>query len=479
MEKRIFGLLIFLLLGGCSGSGETEDQAKSTEDAAAETAVSESGKMEEETVKGAASWSEELKGIESFLVPETEEELAAQTGGIFTEDISYAEETKQSWGNFGLGDYEQPLTEKLTSVSEATQDPEAIFKALHFYIGSHAYNQAINELNEFTVDWYEPYLPEPSEMEQEENAVDPGKAVILLDASSSMLLNVEGQQKMGIAKTAAIRFANTIGNTNDVSLMVYGHAGSQNSEDKELSCTTIEEVYPSQPFEAEKFTQAVANVEAKGWTPIGNAIKAAKEKMAGSSENVTLYIISDGAETCDGDPVAEAKAFAAENANRTVNIIGFDVDQAGENALKEVAAAGNGEYISAKTVEELNNSIKKAWVPSFQEVASKSNSLIKQWGQSYDEMTERTKLADKIYYAGLNEKSRFYEAINIMRAQKMITNETYEEIKTLIEDKAAAVLEIRKQLDLHKMEENEEKRQQIIKRVQEWTDRMNTLRANQ
>ncbi len=479
MEKRIFGLLIFLLLGGCSGSGETEDQAKSTEDAAAETAVSESGKMEEETVKGAASWSEELKGIESFLVPETEEELAAQTGGIFTEDISYAEETKQSWGNFGLGDYEQPLTEKLTSVSEATQDPEAIFKALHFYIGSHAYNQAINELNEFTVDWYEPYLPEPSEMEQEENAVDPGKAVILLDASSSMLLNVEGQQKMGIAKTAAIRFANTIGNTNDVSLMVYGHAGSQNSEDKELSCTTIEEVYPSQPFEAEKFTQAVANVEAKGWTPIGNAIKAAKEKMAGSSENVTLYIISDGAETCDGDSVAEAKAFAAENANRTVNIIGFDVDQAGENALKEVAAAGNGEYISAKTVEELNNSIKKAWVPSFQEVASKSNSLIKQWGQSYDEMTERTKLADKIYYAGLNEKSRFYEAINIMRAQKMITNETYEEIKTLIEDKAAAVLEIRKQLDLHKMEENEEKRQQIIKRVQEWTDRMNTLRANQ
>jgi len=29
------------------------------------------------------------------------------------------------------------------------------------------------------------------------------------------------------------------------------------------------------------------------------------------------------------------------------------------------------------------------------------------------------------------------------------------------------------------MEENEAKRQQIIKRAQEWTDRMNTLRANQ
>lgn len=47
MEKRIFGLLIFLLLGGCSGSGETEDQAKSTEEAAVETAVSQSENMEE------------------------------------------------------------------------------------------------------------------------------------------------------------------------------------------------------------------------------------------------------------------------------------------------------------------------------------------------------------------------------------------------------------------------------------------------
>ncbi len=479
MEKRIFGLFIFLLLGGCSGSGETEDQAKSTEEAAVETAVSQSENMEEEAEKGTGSWSEELKGIESFVVPETGEELAAQPGGIFTKDIPYEEETKQSWGNFGLGDYEQPLTEKLTSVSETTQDPEVIFKALHFYIGSHAYNRAITELNEFTVDWYEPYLPEPSELEQEENTVDPGKAVILLDASSSMLLDVEGQQKMGIAKTAAIRFANTIGNTNEVSLMVYGHAGSQNNEDKQLSCTTIEEVYPSQPFEAEKFTKAVANVEAKGWTPIGNAIKAAREKMAGSSENVTLYIISDGTETCDGDPVAEAKAFAAENANRAVNIIGFDVDQAGEDSLKEVAAAGNGEYISAKTIDELNNSIKKAWVPSFQEVASKSNSLIKQWGQSFDEMKERTRLSSKIHYASLNEKSRFYDALNIMRAQQMITDEIYEEIKTLIENKVAAVLEIHNELDALKMEENEAERQQIIKRVQEWTDHMNELRGNQ
>ncbi len=47
-----------------------------------------------------------------------------------------------------------------------------------------------------------------------------------------MLLNVEGKQKMAVAKTAANRFATTIGTNHDISLIVYGHAGTQNDEDK-------------------------------------------------------------------------------------------------------------------------------------------------------------------------------------------------------------------------------------------------------
>lgn len=174
--------------------------------------------------------------------------------------------------------------------------------------------------------------------------------------------------------------------------------------------------------------------------------------------------------------VAEAKAFASEDANRSVNIIGFDVDQAGENSLKEVAAAGNGEYISAKTIEELNNSIKKTWVPSFSEIASKSNSLLKHWGQGFDEMVDRTRLSDRIYYAGLNEKSRFYSALDIMRGNNMITAEQYEQLKERIEKKAQLTLQVKKELDTKKMEENEAERQEIIDRVNKWSERMNKLR---
>ncbi|MCL1694821.1 VWA domain-containing protein [Lysinibacillus sp. BPa_S21] len=481
MRKWIFfWLFVLLLLGGCSSNEKKEKQIDANKDITTnETNRVEDNVEKEPVVDAKLEFDEESKIIENLTIPTTEKELLQQIGGIFTKDVPYEEETKQRWGNFGLGAYEGELTEKLRQVTKITQDSTVIFQALQYYIGSHAYERTITELKGFTVDWYEPYLPEPSEMEEKQNFVDPGKALILLDASSSMLLNVEGKQKMSVAKIAATRFANTIGNTHDVSLIVYGHAGTQNNEDKQLSCTTIDEVYPLQSFDPEKFTQAIEGVQARGWTPIANAIKAAREKMTDSKDNVTLYIISDGAETCGGNPVAEAKAFAKEDANRSVNIIGFNVDQAGENSLKEIAAAGNGEYISAKTIDDLNNSIKKTWVPSFMEVASKSNSLLKQWEQSFDEMKDRTRLADKIYYASINEKSRFYSALNIMSAEKMITPETSKKLTELIENKANLVLNVRNKLDKQKMDENETNRQQIIERVNEWSNRMNKLRENQ
>ncbi|WP_084782047.1 vWA domain-containing protein [Bacillus niameyensis] len=481
MRTWITLLFVLLLLGGCSGKDEkVENEEANTANVEEVTKEVEEPLEEPEKEPQSSSEHKDLNTINQIKIPASQEELLEQDGGLFTKDIAYEEETKQIWGNFGLGDYEEQLTEELQKVANSTQDPTAIFQALHYYIGSYAYGRASEELENYTVEWFEPYLPEPDEMEESEGtATDPGKALILLDASSSMLLSIEGKQKMDVAKSAAGRFANTIGSTHDVSLIVYGHAGTQNDQDKQLSCTTIDEIYPLQPFNADTFTAAVDNVEAKGWTPIANAIKAAREKMAGTNENVTLYIISDGAETCDGDPVAEAKAFASEDSGRSVNIIGFDVDAKGENALKEVAAAGNGEYISAKTIEDLNNSIRKTWVPSFQEIMSKSNSLIKHWGQDFQSMVDRTDLSEKIYYTSLNEKSRFYSALNIMRAQKMITPEVYDEIKQLIEAKAKLALTVYKDLDKQKMDEIEADRQQVIERVNEWSDRMNELRKAQ
>ena len=54
-------------------------------------------------------------------------------------------------------------------------------------------------------------------------------------------------------------------------------------------------------YEEKSFSEAVDHVQAKGWTPLANAIKKVREDTQGSSEAIIVYIVSDGAETCGGD----------------------------------------------------------------------------------------------------------------------------------------------------------------------------------
>ncbi|WP_153733627.1 vWA domain-containing protein [Sporosarcina obsidiansis] len=476
--------LLVIITGGCSEKEKEKPDnipVSSVNEKQTEEVLQEEVEVEKVNEQQISSAESILDEIQNIVIPNSEETFIAQQPGLFTADIPYEKETKQVWGNFGLGDYKEELTDKLGVIAAETQEPELIFKALHYYVGSNAYGQVAAELDDFSMDWFEPYLPEPGELEgaKEQETVEPGKAMILLDASSSMLLNVQGKQKMGIAKRATSRFASTIGMSDDVSLVVYGHAGTQNQSDKELSCTTIEEVYPMGPFKAKEFKEAVDGVQAKGWTPIAEAIKFAREHTSDSTGKLTVYIVSDGAETCGGDPIAEAKAFAEESTDRQVNIIGFDVDSKGEQQLKAVAEAGKGEYISAKTIEELDQSITEQWLPSLNEIMSKSNSLLKQWGQLYTEMVDRSNISSRFLYATLNESDRMHEALRSMHSEKWITPEIQEEVQEMIQVKKDKAIEVQDALDARARIRVENERKAIVERVDKWTDRMFELRESQ
>lgn len=82
---------------------------------------------------------------------------------------------------------------------------------------------------------------------------------------------------------------------------------------------------------------------------------------AGEDAENIIYVVSDGIETCGGDPVKAAKSLHNSDIQAVVNIIGFDVDDAGQQALKKVAEAGGGEYKTANTREELNQSFGIDW----------------------------------------------------------------------------------------------------------------------
>ena len=71
-----------------------------------------------------------------------------------------------------------------------------------------------------------------------------------------------------------------------------------------------------------------------------------------------MYVVTDGIETCDGDPVASARALHAANVQPIVNIIGFDLDPDAGDQLRQAAEAGGGKFYAARNSAELDQVFK-------------------------------------------------------------------------------------------------------------------------
>ncbi len=179
---------------------------------------------------------------------------------------------------------------------------------------------------------------------------------LVLDASGSMANQIGGEQKLEIAKDALGNFVNRLPKQANVALRVYGHLGSNLEQDKEKSCAGTELIYNFQPLDRARFTSAIESLQPTGWTPIAASLDRAgtdfRNYNVTTNENV-VYLVSDGIETCDGDPIAAAQKLNQSNVKAIVNVIGFDVDSQAAQQLRRIAEVGGGEYLEASTRDEL------------------------------------------------------------------------------------------------------------------------------
>ncbi|WP_434182295.1 VWA domain-containing protein [Bacillus thuringiensis] len=193
---------------------------------------------------------------------------------------------------------------------------------------------------------------------------------ILLDASGSMAGKVNDEIKMEVAKKAIYNYLDKIPDNANVMLRVYGHKGSNNENDKSLSCGFSEVMYPLQPYNKEQFNAALSKFGPKGWTPLASAIESVNDdfKEYTGDENLNVvYIVSDGEETCGGDPVNAAKNLNQSNTHAVVNIIGFDVKNSEQQQLKNTAEAGKGNYATVSSADELHQTLNKEYEKLYKE----------------------------------------------------------------------------------------------------------------
>lgn len=239
---------------------------------------------------------------------------------------------------------------------------------------------------------YRPYIKQFNEISTDINVNNPNvqtsiqlpaeKKVhfsILIDASGSMNQKVGGKTKMEIAKEAVHTFVKGLPKNAEISLRVYGNQGTSQAKDQSLSCNSTQEIYREKGYQSTSFDAALNQLQPAGWTPIAKALQSVKQDVHLETTESYVYVVSDGEETCGGDPVTAAKELNQTNVKTIVNIIGFDVNNAGQQKLKEVAQAGNGEFISVHNEMALKKYLSEQY-----------QALIKQWYQWMNQERENT-----------------------------------------------------------------------------------------
>ena len=173
--------------------------------------------------------------------------------------------------------------------------------------------------------------------------------MFILDASGSMgELDKGGKVKMVAAKEMLRDISNQLDNNKTNVGLIGFSAGCQSAK------LYIE---PSNN-DFNHVVDVSNNIQAGGKTPLAASIRRAGEVLKNIKQKINIIIISDGVETCKGNPVAEAKRLKSQyGIDAKIYVIGYSVDNNTKYQLQNLAKAGSGNYYEARDATALSTVI--------------------------------------------------------------------------------------------------------------------------
>jgi len=207
--------------------------------------------------------------------------------------------------------------------------------------------------------------PEPATLEvtaAPESAVTARAVEVILDGSGSMLKRLGGVRRYRVARDALLTLTGEVLPVGTpFALRIFGKGGRG-------SCRTDLEL-PLAPLDRRAARKAVQGFKPVNLakTPIGASLAAIAGDLEGASVSSIVVLLTDGEETCDGDPAAEIARLRELGFDVQVNIVGFALDDAALKAnFAAWAEAGGGGYFNAGDADELNAALRAAIAVPFE-----------------------------------------------------------------------------------------------------------------
>lgn len=172
------------------------------------------------------------------------------------------------------------------------------------------------------------------------------EVMVIVDGSGSMNESFLGQSRIGLARRSIAHIARTLPAPVSIGLIDF------------TDCTSV---VPHKFYEAPERGELVRKVEAltpNGGTPLARSIERAGNLVSGQAP-ATIIVVSDGEDTCRGDPCAAARAVKAAKPNVVINVIDISGER-GRPVIQCIANATGGRVLSPQSGADMLNKMQQA-----------------------------------------------------------------------------------------------------------------------
>jgi Ca-activated chloride channel family protein len=189
----------------------------------------------------------------------------------------------------------------------------------------------------------------------------PINVLFLVDCSYSMKegLGFGGSQKMEAAKQVLESALSRIPTDINLGLRVFGQSFSN---DPYIDCQQSALLVPIGQGNRRAIIERVRQVHPFGLTPLTYGLMQAERDFRGLEGTKTIILISDGAETCGGNPCEYIKRLSQMGIKMKVDIVGLGLKHefGARGQLNCIASSSGGKYYDANTAAELVDSISQS-----------------------------------------------------------------------------------------------------------------------
>ncbi|SEK66190.1 vWA domain-containing protein [Halomonas daqiaonensis] len=175
--------------------------------------------------------------------------------------------------------------------------------------------------------------------------------VMVLDASGSMWNRMDGDiTRIEVARDVIDEYLQGRDPEVPLSVLAYGH-------NRRGDCGDIEVIAAMELQDADTLADQIRALNPQGMTPIGDSLRLAAEQIPRTAEAADIILVTDGLETCDGDPCAEAARLAEQGLAIRAHVVGFGLTDSEIQQLSCVTEQTGGELFQTNSGAELASAL--------------------------------------------------------------------------------------------------------------------------